>query len=247
MHETSEHTVLVTGGTQGIGLAISQAFSKRGSRVITVGRHPTEDPTPTHHIQADLTTQDGCQEVTRYFREAEEGLDVLVNNAGVARFTMLEATEDGLLEEQMAVNLLAPYRMVRDLLPQLRERRGCVINISSYFARRMLPDRPSSAYSMTKGGLDALTGALAFELGPEGVRVNGIAPGTVDTPLFRQNLAALPEQSREAFRQAVPRLYPLGRLGQPGDVAALACFLASAEAGWMTGAVVPVDGGLTTH
>lgn len=247
MKELNEQTVLVTGGTQGIGLAISQAFSEKGARVITVGRHRPEGPVAAHHVEADLATQQGCHEVARYIQDVAGGLDVLVNNAGIARFTALEVTDDELLEAQLALNLLAPYRLVRDLLSPLRENGGCVINISSYFARRMLSDRPSSAYSMTKGGLDALTYSLAFELGPEGIRVNGIAPGTVDTPLFRQNLSALSETARNAFEQAVPRLYPLGRLGQPEDVAAVACFLASTQAGWMTGAVIPVDGGLTTH
>ncbi|WP_158223007.1 SDR family NAD(P)-dependent oxidoreductase [Halovibrio salipaludis] len=247
MNELSEQTVLVTGGTKGIGLAISQAFSRQGARVITVGRHHSDEPASAHHIQADLSTPEGCRQVADYVRETETRLDVLVNNAGMARFSTLGATDDGPLEAHMALNLLAPYRLVRDLLPQLRESSGCVINISSYFARRMLPDRPSSAYSMTKGGLDALTGALAFELGPEGIRVNGIAPGTVDTPQFHQNLEGLPEQARISFQQAIPQLYPLGRLGQPEDIAAVACFLASHQASWMTGAVIPVDGGLTTH
>jgi NAD(P)-dependent dehydrogenase (short-subunit alcohol dehydrogenase family) len=122
-----------------------------------------------------------------------------------------------------------------------------VINISSYFARRMLPDRPSTAYSLTKGALESFTKALAFELGPRGVRVNAIAPGSVATPQLEENLQRLDEYAKDRFKAMIQSIYPLQTIGEPDDVANMAVFLASEKAKWITGGIFPVDGGLTTN
>lgn len=248
MYQFADKTVLVTGGGKGIGRAISQRFAELGAGVVVVGRDRVHAPDAVgDFVSADLATREGCREVADFFARTDRSLDVIVNNAGIARFAPLAETDDVLLEWHVELNLLGPYRLTRMLLPRLVRGGGSVINISSYFARKMLAGRPSSAYSMTKGGLEALTKAWAFELGPQGIRVNAIAPGTVDTPLFRHNLEALSADERERFERAVPALYPLGRLGLPGDIAGAAAFLASDEAKWITGVVLPADGGLMTH
>ncbi len=122
-----------------------------------------------------------------------------------------------------------------------------MINISSYFSHRMLPGRPSTAYSLTKGAIDAFTKALAYEAGPHGVRVNAISPGTVNTPLVQANIDRLTEEGKTKFKEMIKTIYPLGRIGEPDDVSGAAVFLASDQARWMTGTIMAVDGGLTTN
>ena len=111
----------------------------------------------------------------------------------------------------------------------------------------MLPGRPSTAYSLTKGAIDAFTKALAYEAGPQGIRVNAIAPGTVNTPLVQANIDRLTEEGKTKFAEMIKTIYPLGRIGEPDDVSGAAVFLASDQARWITGTTLTVDGGLTTN
>ncbi len=129
----------------------------------------------------------------------------------------------------------------------LADSKGCVINISSYFANRMLVGRTTTAYSITKGALNSFTKSLAFEVGKLGIRVNAIAPGSVLTPQFERNLSALSPQGREAFEQMVKNIYPLGKIGSAQDIGEAAVFLASDAAKWVSGAIFAIDGGLTTN
>jgi NAD(P)-dependent dehydrogenase (short-subunit alcohol dehydrogenase family) len=152
-----------------------------------------------------------------------------------------------MLDLHLNLNVRAPFLLTRALFDAIKARRGSIINISSFFARRMLPARPSSAYSLSKSAIESFTKELAFEAGPHGVRVNAIAPGTVRTPLMQTNLASMPEEDRAKQMGMVKTIYPLGRLGVPEEIAGAAVFLASDEARWITGAILPVDGGLTTN
>jgi NAD(P)-dependent dehydrogenase (short-subunit alcohol dehydrogenase family) len=111
----------------------------------------------------------------------------------------------------------------------------------------MLPGRPSTAYSLRKGAIDSFTQSLASEAGPRGVRVNTIAPGTVNTALVQAIIERLTEEGKAKFAEMIKTMYPLGRIGEPDDVAGAAVFLASDEARWITGTILAVDGGLTTH
>lgn len=111
----------------------------------------------------------------------------------------------------------------------------------------MLPDRPSTAYSLTKGAIESFTKALAFELGPSSVRVNAIAPGTVTTPQVEKNLEKLDSDAKDRFKSMIQSNYPLQTIGEPKDIANMAVFLASDQAKWITGGIFPVDGGLTTN
>ena len=126
-------------------------------------------------------------------------------------------------------------------------RQGNIINISSYFAQRMLPDRATTAYSASKGALSSFSKALAFEMGAGGVRVNAIAPGSVRTPQLQHNIDVMPAEKRRAFARMIKTIYPLGHIGSPEDIGRAAAFLASDHAAWITGAVWAVDGGLTTN
>lgn len=244
---------LITGGSEGIGFAIAQAFAREGATLCLVGRSPAKlaraqqqlGETVTILIPADLATNQGVDTVVAQVASAGRALDILVNNAAVAPLAAFEHVTVEQYQSTMALNVTAPFFLTQRLLSHLAPHGSSVINISSYFAQKMIMHRPLSIYALSKGGLNALTKALAFELGPRGIRVNAIAPGTVDTPMRRQSVAAMSQEHQIALQQYVERSYPLGRIGQPSDVAGMAVLLASDDAAWITGGIFAVDGGLT--
>ena len=165
----------------------------------------------------------------------------------MARFTSFPDVTTEEMLAQVQLNLLAPFLLTQHLLPLLVVAKGNVINISSTSAHRLIPGRPASVYAMTKGGLNSLTKALALELGPHGIRVNAIAPGTVKTPLTQGMIAAFSAERKVEYDQFVRQSFALGHLGEPEDVAHLAVHLASLEAKWTTGSIFIIDGGLSTN
>ncbi|MGK4905984.1 SDR family NAD(P)-dependent oxidoreductase [Streptomyces albus] len=173
-------------------------------------------------------------------------VDTLVNNVGTAHFASLADTTVDAMNTMWHLNVQVPLLLSRQLLPALVNARGSIINISSYWARKMIAGRPSAAYSATRGALNSMTRALASELGPQGVRVNAIAPGAVRTPKYeRSYIGPMTAEERAAHDEQIEHSYPLGRLGTADDVAAAATYLASAR--WTTGTVLAVDGGLTVR
>lgn len=257
MKQLNGRTALVTGGSDGIGLAVATAFAQQGAHLVLVGRNPAKLARAETRIRryrgrvlsiaADISSRDGIREVAGQAGEKNMRIDILVNNAGIARFTPFADTDAPVLDYHINLNIRSPFLLTRAFLDDLAAARGNVINMSSYFARRMLPDRPSTAYSLTKGALESFTKALAFELGPKNIRVNAIAPGTVATPQVEKNMQLLGKTARERFHAMVQSIYPLRRTGEPEDIAELSVFLASDRAKWITGGTFPVDGGLTTN
>ena len=250
-------TALISGGSDGIGFAIAAAFAEQGANLVIVGRDEKKlsrkvDLLKQYGVEvlsipADMACRDSLSEIPDLVRSADLRVNILVNNAGIGRFEPFPEMTDTMVDYHLDLNVKAPYVLTRLFLDDLVEFRGNVVNISSYFAKRMLPDRPSAAYSMTKGALESFTKALAYELGPAGVRVNAIAPGTVNTPQVQANLDRLAPDARERFHSMIQTIYPLQTIGEPSDVANMAVFLASDKAKWITGGVFPVDGGLTTN
>ena len=155
-----------------------------------------------------------------------------------------ETVSEAQFQHSFALNVTAAFFLTQRLLPHFGAN-ASVINISSYFANKMIPKRPSSLYSLSKGALNSLTKSLAFELGPRGIRVNAIAPGTVDTAMRRRTVDNLPEAAKAELQAYVQRSYPLGRIGRPEDLAGIAVYLASDEAAWTSGGIFAVDGGYT--
>jgi NAD(P)-dependent dehydrogenase (short-subunit alcohol dehydrogenase family) len=178
-------------------------------------------------------------------RGREGTLDILVSNAAVADFTAFEKVTAEQYQRSLALNLSAPFFLTLSLLPDMTTPGASVINISSYFAHKMIAGRPSTLYSLTKGAIDAFTKSFAFEPGPRGIRVNAIAPGSVDSPMRQNFVTGLAEAQRTDPRRYVERSYPLGRIGSPSDLGEIAVYLASDEAAWTSGAIFAIDGGYT--
>ncbi len=247
---------LITGGSDGIGLAIAEAFLREGADITIVGRDPGKlqaahdsltgaraDGT-VETLSADLATGIGIEAVVELVKRSGRPLDILVNNAGVAFLVPFADVTAGQFQQSFALNVMAVFFLTQGLLPHLATG-ASVINISSYFANKMIPKRPSSLYSLSKGALNSLTKSLAFELGPRGIRVNAIAPGTVDTAMRRRTVDNLPAEAKAELKAYVERSYPLGRIGRPDDLAGMAVHLASDEAAWTSGGIFVVDGGYT--
>lgn len=253
----AETQAVITGGSDGIGLAIATAFAAEGADLWLVARDPAKLHAAAEHLRthggavrvtaADLTDPAAVSAVGDEIAGTCSRLDILVNNAGMARFTPFADVPPAEMQAQVQLNLLTPYLLTQRLLPVLCAAQGNVINISSTSAHRLIPGRPASVYALTKGGLNSLTKALALELGPQGVRVNAIAPGTIRTPLTEKMIAGFSPERREEYERFVQQSFALGRLGEPDDVAQLAVHLASPAAQWITGSVFIVDGGLSTN
>lgn len=258
MNQSNNRKVLITGSSEGIGFGIAEAFARNGADVWLVARNREKLQTASQRLAQynvdvqstaiDLLNEGVFADLARAIAKRWKSLDVLVNNAGVAQFTPFFEVSTAELDLQFNLNMKVPYQLTQSLLPQLLETQGCVINISSYFAQRMIPGKPSTVYSLTKGAVNSLTKSLACELGSSGVRVNAIAPGTVRTPMYERNIvekASAAEMTN--FKQLVQTVYPLQRIGEPEDIGNMAVYLASDGAKWVTGAIFNVDGGLTTN
>ncbi len=223
-------TALVTGGGGGIGAAIVRRFAAEGATVWAMGRRrdalEAGDGNPIAGDVADPGDR-------RRAIEQTGPLDVLVNNAGLG---------DADWDATIAVNLTAAHLLSELAADGLAERRGAIVNVASVAALVAGPGQPQ--YAVSKAALVMLTKSLAVTLGPRGVRANAICPGWVRTPMADTEMAALGSDTDAAYRE-VTRNVPLGRAAEPDEVAAAALFLASAEASYISGAVLTVDGGMT--
>jgi NAD(P)-dependent dehydrogenase (short-subunit alcohol dehydrogenase family) len=166
-------------------------------------------------------------------------VDVLVNAAGIIASGSIESTSDAAWDEMMAVNLAAPFRLMRAAASHLSARKGAVVNVSSVNGLRAFPGL--LAYNVSKAALDHLTRCAALDLAPKGVRVNAINPGVTITNLHKRS--GMDDAKYAAFLERSKETHPLGRPGRPEEVAELILFLASDRSGWMTGETIPIDGG----
>ncbi len=242
--ETPAFSALVTGGARGIGRSIVTRLAAEGGRVTFVDLldAPAEEtialaggPERCRFVKADITTAQGCQDAVEAAVEHGGGLDVLVNNAGITRDGLLLRMSDEDWDTVIAVNLTGTFRMTRTAARRLmKSPRGRVINIASVVG--LMGNAGQANYAASKGGVIAFTKAVAKELAARGVTVNAVAPGFIQTDMT----AGLTEKAAGELGSRIP----LGRLGTAEDVADVVAFLASEAAGYVTGQVIPVDGGM---
>jgi 3-oxoacyl-[acyl-carrier protein] reductase len=239
---------VVTGASKGIGAAIAEHLAKEGAAVVVnyasskagadrvVNAIKARDGKAVA-VQADVSKH---ADIKRLFAEAKKAfgrLDILVNNAGIYEFAPLEAVTPEHFHKQFDLNVLGLLLASQEAVKYFGSEGGTIVNLSSVVATKAFPT--ASVYSATKGAVDALTRSLAAELGPRKIRVNAINPGMVETEGVHG--AGLSEGE---FRQQAEAHTPLGRIGQPQDIAPVAVFLASDDSRWITGETLTIAGGL---
>ncbi|MFE7600922.1 SDR family NAD(P)-dependent oxidoreductase [Streptomyces sp. NPDC057494] len=242
---TPTRVVVVTGAGTGIGRATARSFAGQGATVVAVGRReePLRETAEGHPgirpLTADVTAEGAAEEIVRSVLAAHGRLDVLVNNAGIAGGGPLGTLERSVIAPLLETNLVAPVLLTQAAVPALRESRGVVVNVTTTIGQRGWP--ANSVYPATKSALETLTRCWAVELAPAGVRVVAVAPGAIETPIA-DHMGLSPEQ-RQAVRAWQIAHTPLGRVGRPEEVAWAITSLAAPDAAFLTGTVLPVDGG----
>ena len=234
MSEATGRVVLITGGSRGIGLATAQRFRALGDRVaITYNSSPP--PEGFFAVKCDVTSSADVDDAFKAVEQHFGPVEILVSNAGMTKDMLLLRMSEDDFTEVIDANLTAAYRVAkRAAQGMLKARKGRIIFVSSVVG--LLGSAGQANYSASKSGLVGLARSIARELGSRSITANVVAPGPVATDM----LAALSEDRREALTAAVP----LGRLASPDEIAGTIAFLASADAEFITGAIIPVDGGL---
>jgi NAD(P)-dependent dehydrogenase (short-subunit alcohol dehydrogenase family) len=247
MDEWNNKVVLITGAAAGIGKATACRFADAGAMVVVTGRRElplqalARQQPGIDYLVADAGNADDAARTIAHVIERHGRLDVLVNNAGAGAILPLADAEPQQIRDIFEVNVVGPSLLARTALPFLAASRGMVINISSTFGHKA--GAMLSHYGASKAAVEHLTRCWALELAPQGIRVNAIAAGPTETAFLTERMG-LSAQQADAVKADEAARIPLGRRGEPDDVARAIVALAGSMGGWMTGQVVTVDGGL---
>jgi meso-butanediol dehydrogenase/(S,S)-butanediol dehydrogenase/diacetyl reductase len=242
-----DKTAIITGGGSGIGLATARAFCKEGAKVILFGRRKEKLVSAADElgdsaliVQGDMTHNDDLDKLINKTLKNFKGIDILVNSAGLFNGAPLHEISDSHWDEMMDINIRSVFQLTRRVLPtMMAQKNGSIVHISSIAGLIALPG--VAAYNVSKGALNQFSRSIAVEYGSYGIRSNSICPGLIETDMtadLMKDASLMQEWSKE---------YPIGRFGKPDDVASACLFLASDESSFITGTVLPVDGGFTAH
>lgn len=256
MIHLADKIVIVTGATRGIGAAIAETCAELGGSVVLTGRNDEAGLAvegrirakggAARFVQGDVTAPGFPERLIEDVLKREERIDVLVNNAGVLSRASAADCTDAEWDTTMATNVTAVFRLCRAIVPVMRRqfaehaRRSAIVNIASDWA--LVGAHTAAAYGTSKGAIAQLTRSMAVDHAPDGIRVNAVCPGDTETDML---LSGRGTEERAQMLSRLGDAIPLGRVGQPADVAAAVAFLASDAASYITGVLLPVDGGNT--
>ena len=242
-----DKTAIITGGGSGIGLATARAFCKEGAKVILFGRRKEKLISAADElgdsvliIQGDMNHNDDLDQLINKTLNNFKGIDILVNSAGLFNGAPLHEISDSQWDGIMDINIRSIFQLTRRVLPiMMAQKSGSIVHISSILSLIAVPQ--VAAYNVSKGALNQFSRSIAVEYGSYGIRSNSICPGLIETDMtadLMKDASLMQEWSKES---------PIGRFGKPEDVASACIFLASDESSFITGTVLPVDGGFTAH
>ena len=246
-----DKVAVVTGGGSGIGRATAHLFSRHGAKVVVCDINPKKADLVTSEIlennneaiavTTDVSSEVQVESMVRKINGLYGGIDILFNNAAIILPKFIEEIENDEWRHLLDVNLSGVFYCIKQTLPQLKERQGCIINMASM--NGLVGQMRNPAYSATKGAVISLTKSLAVDLAPLGVRVNAICPAGVLTPLLEEWFQQ--QSNPERARSDCDRSHMMGRTASPEEIAQLALFLASNDSSFITGQAIPIDGGAT--
>lgn len=245
MQTLNNQTALVTGAGSGIGQNIAVKLAQMGANVVITGRKeaPLKETAALHgnisYIVADAGKTEDVSRILAEIKQKFNRLDIIVNNAGMAPVTSIAEQTLAEFDTVFNINVRAVVDLTTQALPLLKESKGSIVNIGSAVANQPLPNM--SVYSASKAALKILTFVWAKELAKDGIRVNNIAVGPIETPIYDKT--ELSAEEAQAHKDRVTSLVPLGRFGQPKDISAIVALLLSEEGSFITGADIAVDGG----
>jgi NAD(P)-dependent dehydrogenase (short-subunit alcohol dehydrogenase family) len=247
--EFADRVAVITGATSGIGGATARRFAAAGAKLVVAGRNRAAlnglaealnaGGGEIEAVEIDVTAEGSAERLIERAVTRFGGLDILVNAAGTIQSGTIESTALADWDAMMNINLRTVFQLMQQAVPHLARRKGNIVNVSSVTGLRSFPG--VLAYCVSKAGLDQLTRCAALEMAAQGVRVNAVNPGVVVTDIHRRG--GMDEEKYAAFLEHSKTTHPLGRVGQPDEVAELIQFLASARAAWITGATYSIDGG----